>query len=222
MSERIDGGRLLVTVGSVALLVSLFLDWYGAGDSGFGSEATAWTVFEIVDLLLAAIAVAALVGAFAAAVPRAGLDPPPRNAAPVLGGLALLLVVLNVINLPPAATDASLETGAWIALAGAALMAAGGILGIARVSLVVTLSPRERRARTEARSASAAEEPVPFADEPEPVEAGEPDDVPEPVDEEAVELEEEFEPGLPGEAEETRPLPVDDEEPPGTEEQERL
>jgi hypothetical protein len=222
MSERIDGGRLLLTVGAVALLVSLFLDWYGVGGSGFGSEATAWTVFEIVDLLLAAIAVAALVGAFGPVVPRAGLSAPPPNAAPVLGGVALLLVVLNLINLPPAANDASLETGAWIALGGAVLMAAGGILGIARVSLVVTLSPRERRARTEAPAPSAAGEPALFEDEPETVDEPEPLAEPEPLDEEQVDLEEEFEPGMPADADETRPLPVDEEEPPGTEEQERL
>src|SRR5215211_3047640 len=128
MTERLDGGRLIAAVGAVALLVSLFLDWYGPGELGLGSAITAWTAFEITDLLLAVIA----------------------NAPPILGGVAFALVALNLIDVPPAAQGASLETGAWIALGGAALMLIGGVLAVTRVSLVVSLAPRGRSGNDEA------------------------------------------------------------------------
>src|SRR3954467_557744 len=53
MPERINGGQALVAIGAIVLLVSLFLSWYEPG-------LTAWTVFEVWDLVLAAICVAAL------------------------------------------------------------------------------------------------------------------------------------------------------------------
>jgi hypothetical protein len=137
MPERIDGGRLLLALGAVALLVSLFLHW-------FKPELTAWTVFEIVDLLLAAIAIAALIGVIADAAPGTGLRAPPPGAAPVLALTALVLVVATLINHPPAAVGRSLDTGAWVGLAGAALMTLGGLLGVGRVSVVITRRPREQ------------------------------------------------------------------------------
>ena len=58
------------------------------------------------------------------------------------------------MNVPPAAQgfDSSLEVGAWLALAGAAIMCAGALLALNRISLVVT--PRER-ARRDTRTARA-------------------------------------------------------------------
>jgi hypothetical protein len=150
MTERLDGGRLIAAVGAVALLVSLFLDWYGPGELGLGSAITAWTAFEITDLLLAVIAIATLLGMAGLAVPTAPLPEQPSNAPPILGGAAFALVALNMIDVPPAAQGASLETGAWIALGGAALMLIGGVLAVTRVSLVVSLAPRQPSATDEA------------------------------------------------------------------------
>ena len=146
MTERFDGGRLIAAVGAVALLVSLFLDWYGPGELGLGSAITAWTAFEITDLLLAVISIAALLGMAAITIPSAPLPQQPRNSPAILGGVAFVLVALNLINVPPAANGASLETGAWIALAGSALMLIGGVLAVTRISFVVSLAPRERTA----------------------------------------------------------------------------
>jgi hypothetical protein len=143
MTERFDGGHLIAAVGAVALLVSLFLDWYGPGELGLGSAITAWTAFEITDLLLALIAIAALLGMAALTIPSAPLPEQPGNAPPILGAAAFILVALNLIDVPPAAQGASLETGAWVALGGAALMLIGGVLAVTRVSLVVSLTPRE-------------------------------------------------------------------------------
>jgi peptidoglycan/LPS O-acetylase OafA/YrhL len=98
-----------------------------------------------VDLLLAALAAATLLGVFAQAVPSAGMKVPSWAASPWIGLIALLLVVVTLVNHPPAAVGRDLDTGVWVGLAGAILMAIGGMLGFGRVSLVITR--RERRYR---------------------------------------------------------------------------
>jgi peptidoglycan/LPS O-acetylase OafA/YrhL len=133
MPERINGGQALVVLGAVALFVSLFLHWYEPGRS-------AWTVFEVWDLVLAAIAVAAI----AAVVPARrgsaeGEHLLPRAWLPALGAAALVIVVVALVNHPPAAREAGLELGAWIALAAVIVLAAGAVLSRARISLVITL-----------------------------------------------------------------------------------
>jgi hypothetical protein len=142
MPERINAGQILVVVGAVALFVSLFLNWYEgpfAGDSGL----SAWTAFELLDIVLAALALAAI----AAAVPvrRGGETGTPISSRwlPLVGLTAFVLVAVTLLNDPPGARDRGLELGAWVALAGAAALAAGGLLSLARVSLVVTTRPTE-------------------------------------------------------------------------------
>src|SRR5947199_9329139 len=92
MRQRIDLGAGLIALGAIALLVSLFLHWYG-------SDLTAWDTFEIVDWALAACAVAALVGVALAL--RDAASAPSWLPAVVLA--ALVLVVSQVIDPPPAA-----------------------------------------------------------------------------------------------------------------------
>jgi hypothetical protein len=135
----IELAPLLSAVGGLILIVSLFLDWYQPGLS-------AWTVFEVLDLVLAGIALAAVIGVLGDLL----WDAPLRDGSlPVLGGLAFLIVVSQLINHPPAAQGASPQEGAWLALGGSVLMAVGGILSMAGMSLRLHLSAREapRRAR---------------------------------------------------------------------------
>ena len=145
--QRIDVGPPIAILGALLLLVSLFLDWYEPG-------VTAWNVFEVIDLALAAIALACLVAAAA----RLGLGVPGgralSNRIALLGVLALVLVVSQVINHPPAAVDADPETGIWLGLGGAALLALGGLLSATRISFAVDV---ERR--TDGAGASPASEP---------------------------------------------------------------
>ena len=114
----IDGGRIVVALGALILFVSLFLEWYGLV-TGVGDGAiSAWTAFEIVDLLLALLAIAAIAAVIeplTARTPRL-----PSTTAAVAGPAALLLVFVSLINRPPVvqAIDAELEVGAWLALAG--------------------------------------------------------------------------------------------------------
>ena len=152
-ARRIEAGPLIVALGAIVLLVSLFLDWYDPG-------VTAWEVFEVLDLVLAALAVVALL----AALGQVGV-PVPTVDARWLGwtsGLALVLVAAAVLDHPPAARGADPDTGLWIALAASALMAVGALLTMARVRVSFDVSARRQRvaavdARRGGEPAAAAE-----------------------------------------------------------------
>jgi hypothetical protein len=122
---------MVAAAGGALLLVSLFLDWYGDDGDGF----SAWTLFEVIDLLLAGIALLAISTVLSHEVdsrlPRAPLL--------LLGAAALVLTASQLIDEPPAAVggEFELQTGAWLALAGSALLLAGGFMSVARVSFSV-------------------------------------------------------------------------------------
>jgi hypothetical protein len=133
--RRIALGPLIGAAGAVLLVVSLFLDWY--------DELSAWTSFEVLDLLLAGIASAALVSLAG----QLGLVPARRRvigagAALPLGAVAVLVVVSQLINHPPAGVDRDPKIGLWLGLAGAALLLAGATLAAARISLAVDVRRR--------------------------------------------------------------------------------
>jgi hypothetical protein len=148
MRERFDAGSGLVAAGAVALLVSLFLDWYRPGGD-------AWAVFEWLDLALAGVGIYALL----ALAPR--FDAVGR-ALPVVAAIALVVVAVQLFSKPPAARGAELETGAWLALAGTALMAVGTALAAASISVTIDVRERERRRRAaaiDARDGASAQAP---------------------------------------------------------------
>ena len=141
MPERINAGQILVVVGAVALFVSLFLNWYEGPFAGEGAL-SAWTAFELLDIVLAGLALVAI----AAAVPILREGPATLISSrwlPWLGLAAFVLVAVTLLNDPPGARDRGLELGAWIGLAGAAVLAVGGLLSFARVSLVVSMRPAD-------------------------------------------------------------------------------
>ncbi|HEY2601154.1 MAG TPA: hypothetical protein VGI67_06325 [Thermoleophilaceae bacterium] len=149
--RRIDFGPVLAAGGGALLLVSLFLHWYEPGLS-------AWTVFEVLDLVLAALALGALWVTVANLVWQAAVR---GSTLPAIGIGALVVVVSQLVNHPPAAQGASLEIGAWLGLAGSGLMAIGGALTVADVSLSVSLSGgRERRRADEPDPEQAAPPPL--------------------------------------------------------------
>ena len=141
MRQRFDAGTALVAAGAVVLLVSLFLDWYGA--PGRSSGVSAWTTFEVLDLLLAALAFAAIAALFADGEVGSLL----RRALPWICLTSLVIVASQLIDPPPAAIDAERETGAWLALGATLAMGAGALLSSARISVVVDVQGRERRRR---------------------------------------------------------------------------
>ena len=146
MRERFDAGTAVVAVGAVALLVSLFITWYEPGRD-------AWAVFEIIDLLLAGVAIYALLSI----APRFA---PLARWLPVVAAAALAVVAVQVIDPPPAARGARLDSGAWLALAATALMTLGALLAAASISITVDVRGRERRRRAaaiDAREGAAAD-----------------------------------------------------------------
>ena len=132
MPERMDGGRALAALGGIVLLVSLFLDWFKPGRD-------AWQAFEVLDLVLAGLALAAIAAALRLRA-AAGWD----HLWPWFGFAALAIVVATLINHPPAAIGRDVESGVWIALVGSGLMAAAGWMARAQVSLVVSLRQPRR------------------------------------------------------------------------------
>ncbi len=122
------------------MLVSLFLDWYGA--------LSAWDAFELADLVLAALAVAALAAAVGLLTPDADyLD---RRAVPWIVGATLVVVATQVLNPPPTAGGQEREIGLWLAFAGAVVMAVGAVLSLGKVSFAVAVEGRDRRRRVAA------------------------------------------------------------------------
>jgi hypothetical protein len=136
-----DLSTVLVAIGAVAVLISLFLDWYG--DPG----QNAFSTFELTDWLFVALAVGALV--VIGTESWSGGGTPNNRLAWICGALAFLVIV-QVIDPPPAARGNDREIGAWIALAGAALMVTGAVLAMAQISVTIDVAERERRRRTAA------------------------------------------------------------------------
>jgi len=136
-----DAGLLLIGIGAILLLVSLFLEWYEP-------NAEAWDVFEVWDLVLAALAIAALV----AVAGRMGFGTP-RPAVWLIGAsVGALVIVLYALIDPPPVADAigsnggdfgDPSTGLWLALAAAILMTAGTLLSVARISIAISAAGRD-------------------------------------------------------------------------------
>jgi hypothetical protein len=136
MPRRIDVGRAVLIGGAALLIVSLFTQWYDTGPTG-------WEVFESLDLVLAAIAVAAVVAAIRP-------DAVPPWAGWALPGAALVIVLVQILNSPPGAAGGDPSTGAWLALAGAFLMAAGSALSLTAISVILQVGERDVRRRVPA------------------------------------------------------------------------
>jgi hypothetical protein len=141
MTRRIEAGPVLVGLGALVLLVSLFLDWYQPA-------VTAWDAFEVLDLLLAALAIAALVAAVGAIRPEATVVE--RHWLPAIVAAITIIVVAQILNPPPVLVDGDLDTGAWLALGAAIVMCLGTLLTLGRVSFALTVEGRDTRRRVSA------------------------------------------------------------------------
>jgi hypothetical protein len=153
MERRLDAGPLLVALGAAALLIALWITWYQPGG-------TAWHAFEVLDLLLAALALGAAAAAFGLLADGDGR---------LLLGMtvaALVVVASQLIDPPPAARGAGLDTGAWLALAGSAIMVVGAVLSQASIAVTVDVKGRDARRRVAAvdRRGSAGADAEPAAD----------------------------------------------------------
>ena len=140
---RLRGGELLAGAGAVVLLVSLFLTWFDAQfpalpapprgvdvidvtlnpPASTGWDGLGWLVLAIATL--AAACTAWLVVATAAARPVTHLVGADVIAATV-GPIAFVVLSLRALVFQPGPNElVTVEGGAWIGLAGAALLAVG-------------------------------------------------------------------------------------------------
>lgn len=155
---------LLAAAAALLLLVSLFLDWFEDASDGNGEGATAWTVFEVIDLLLAGIALVAL---WRAAHLLGALRRGPDVRFWMLGAAATVLVVSQLIDKPPLAQFGEIkeDLGVWLALAAALLLLISGLMNRVRVELVHDGGPG-RAAAAPARPAPAPVTPPPASGDP--------------------------------------------------------
>jgi len=138
MGRRIEAGPIVVLLGAVLLLVSLFLEWFAPG-------ASAWNVFEVLDLLLVALAVGAAVAALGLLAPEVAMLE--RRWIAPLALLAVLVVASQLIDPPPAVAEGEPERGAWLALAAAVVLLVGALLSFSKVRFAVTVEGRDPRRR---------------------------------------------------------------------------
>jgi hypothetical protein len=144
--RRLSLGEWISGSGALLVLVSLSLPWYSVG----GTNLTGWQAMSVDDVLITLAALVTLVAVAVDAMPRfAGVSIAALALASMPAVLGLVLVVFRLADPAPAA-DASLEIGAWLALAGSLGMA-GGLAASMRDQ-----GPARRGAERERAAAAAA------------------------------------------------------------------
>ena len=138
MTRRLEAGPVLVMLGALLLLVSLFLSW-------FTGEITAWEGFEVWDLVLFVLALGAIAGGLGLA--SQDVDAVDRRYLPAAVVAVAVIVASQIIDPPPAAAGQDPDTGAWLALGAALVMCAGAVLTFGRVRLAFTVEDREPERR---------------------------------------------------------------------------
>jgi hypothetical protein len=140
MTRRIEAGPLLVALGALVLLVSVFLEWYEP-------DLTAWEAFEVNDLLIVALSLAALAVAVGGLLPDATVIE--RHWLPALVAAITVIVASQILD-PPPGVDGDPVTGAWLALGAAVVLFLGAVLTLGRVSFAFTVEGRDTRRRVSA------------------------------------------------------------------------
>jgi hypothetical protein len=150
MTRRLEAGPLLVTLGAVLLLVSLFLHW-------FTGEITAWMAFEVWDLVLFVLALASIAAGLGLTMDAETID---RRWLPAVVAAVAIVVASQIIDPPPAAAGEDADTGAWLALGAALVMCGGAVLTFGRVHIALTLEGREPRHHVSAVDARGPQDPT--------------------------------------------------------------
>jgi hypothetical protein len=136
MTRRLEAGPLLVALGALLLLVSLFLNW-------FTGDITAWEAFEVWDLVLFVLALGAIAAGLG--ITTQDVELVDRRLLPAGVVVVAVIVVSQLLDPPPAAAGSDPETGIWIAVGAALLMCIGALLVYGRVHLSLTVEGREPR-----------------------------------------------------------------------------
>jgi hypothetical protein len=144
--RRLRAGEWLAAASGVALLVSLFLPWYGGPGQADGAvcigaysdltrgsltcaTASGWESLSAIDVVLALIAACAVLVAVVTATHAVPAVPVALSALVSLVGLVgLILVLLRLLDLPDWAGGR--EWGIWLALASTVGIIAGTMLAM--------------------------------------------------------------------------------------------
>jgi hypothetical protein len=124
--RRLRAGEWLAALSGVALLVSLFLPWYGAGEQ---DEASGWQALAAVDIALALVAAFGVSLLAITASQRVPAVPIALSAIVTLVGLiGVVLVLIRLANIPGGFDGR--ELGVWLGLLAAIGMVAGAALAM--------------------------------------------------------------------------------------------
>jgi hypothetical protein len=160
--------RLITTIGGIALLIVMFLPWFGVGGpgveradelapSGTGApefpDANAWQAFGFIDVVLVATGLVAIAPALVFLVAGIKLPPIANALAAGLGILATLLVLYRLISppewfvvagseVPGFELEASREAGVFLGLIASAAVAVGGGLATREERIALGLGRR--------------------------------------------------------------------------------
>jgi hypothetical protein len=123
--RRLRAGECIAGVSGLALLVSLFLPWYG---DEAGSR-TGWQSLGALDIVLAIVALAALAIPAVTAAHRVPALPLAHQSLTTLAGcVAVLPVLIRVLNMPDWAVER--EWGLWVGLASTLGVAVGAAMAM--------------------------------------------------------------------------------------------
>jgi hypothetical protein len=121
--RRLRAGEWVAAASGVALLVSLFLPWYGP------ESRTAWEALTAIDVLLAFVAATGVLLAIATATHAVPAVPIALSALVTFAGIfGVLLVLFRVLDLPDGTSGR--EWGLWLGLAGAVGIVAGAMIAM--------------------------------------------------------------------------------------------
>ena len=130
--SRLRQSDLIAGLGGVALLITMFLDWYSLSLGGLVSVGVnAWQAFSITDLILALAAVFGIAVAVLTASRRSPALPVAAGViSTTLGAFATLLVLYRILNQPGPNEFVKVEFGAFLGLLSALAVAFGGFRAI--------------------------------------------------------------------------------------------
>jgi hypothetical protein len=120
---RARAGEWLAGLAGAGLIVTLFLDWYDGG----ATRLTAWQAFSVTDVLIALLALAGP-ALLAAQITRESPTSPTGLSVvcATCGALATAIVLARLVLEPGDDGAVGVATGAWIGLAAALGLLAGG------------------------------------------------------------------------------------------------
>lgn len=127
--RRVRLGEMSALAGAICVIVSLMQPWYGGASQAQGADAAghldAWSSFGPTIVLLMIAALVALLLVLSNIFERSTALPVAAAVwSTVFGFIATIAAVVRVLERPDGASG--LEIGAWLGLAGAILILAGG------------------------------------------------------------------------------------------------